>query len=44
MYPQGTLNEADYYHEIQRLMTEASDNWKIKWKDHMKAFLWTLRG
>ena len=44
MYRQGTLKEADYYHKIQHLMIEASENWKINWKDHMKVFLWTLRG
>ena len=42
MYSQWMLNEADYYQEIQHLMIEGSDNWKIKWKNHMKVFLWML--
>ena len=44
MYRQMTLTEADYYHKIQHLMIEASDNRKINRKDHMEVLLWTLRG
>ena len=29
IYRQEMLKEADYYHKIQHLMIEASENWKI---------------